>query len=62
MSIPAKWSAVFVVPKASGLTEESVIAHAKQSLTGYKVPKHVYIRKDLPQDERGEDPAAGVEG
>jgi len=45
--------AVFVVPKAPGLTEESVIAHAKESLTGYKVPKHVYIRKELPKTNVG---------
>lgn len=45
--------AVFVVPKGSGLTEESVIAHAKQSLTGYKVPRHVYIRKELPKTNVG---------
>jgi long-chain acyl-CoA synthetase len=45
--------AVFVVPKHSGLTEESVISHAKQALTGYKVPKHVYIRKDLPKTNVG---------
>jgi long-chain acyl-CoA synthetase len=45
--------ALFVVPKGPGLTEESVIAHAKQSLTGYKVPKHVYIRKDLPKTNVG---------
>jgi long-chain acyl-CoA synthetase len=45
--------AVFVVAKGPGLTEESVIAHAKQSLTGYKVPKHVYIRKELPKTNVG---------
>jgi long-chain acyl-CoA synthetase len=45
--------ALFVVAKGPGLTEESVIAHAKQSLTGYKVPKHVYIRKDLPKTNVG---------
>jgi len=45
--------ALFVVPKGPGLTAESVVAHAKQSLTGYKVPKHVYIRKDLPKTNVG---------
>jgi long-chain acyl-CoA synthetase len=45
--------AVFVVPKKPGLAEEDVIAHAKQSLTGYKVPKHVYIRKELPKTNVG---------
>ncbi|MEJ0036236.1 MAG: AMP-binding protein [Gammaproteobacteria bacterium] len=45
--------AVFVVPKKPGLTEQDVIAFAKQSLTGYKVPKHVYIRKELPKTNVG---------
>jgi long-chain acyl-CoA synthetase len=45
--------AVFVVPKVSTLTAEDVIAHAKQSLTGYKVPKHVYLRKELPKTNVG---------
>jgi long-chain acyl-CoA synthetase len=45
--------AVFVVPKKAGLTEQDVIAHAKQSLTGYKVPRHVYIRKELPKTNVG---------
>jgi long-chain acyl-CoA synthetase len=45
--------AVFVVAKRPGLTEQEVINFAKQSLTGYKVPKHVYIRKDLPKTNVG---------
>jgi long-chain acyl-CoA synthetase len=45
--------AVFVVPKKAGLTEQDVIAHAKQSLTGYKVPRHVYIRTELPKTNVG---------
>jgi len=45
--------AVFVVPKGSGLTEQDVIRFAKQSLTGYKVPKHVYLRKELPKTNVG---------
>jgi long-chain acyl-CoA synthetase len=45
--------AVFVVPRVPTLTAEEVIAHAKKSLTGYKVPKHVYMRKELPKTNVG---------
>jgi long-chain acyl-CoA synthetase len=45
--------AVFIVPKDPNLTAQQVIDHAKQSLTGYKVPKHVYFRKDLPKTNVG---------
>ena len=45
--------AVFVVRKDPTLTEQGVIDHAKQSLTGYKVPKHVYFRNELPKTNVG---------
>jgi long-chain acyl-CoA synthetase len=45
--------AVFVVAKDPSLTAEDVIAHARKSLTGYKVPKHVYLRKELPKTNVG---------
>ena len=45
--------AVFVVRKDPALTEEQVIAHAKESLTGYKAPKHVYFRSELPKSNVG---------
>ena len=45
--------AVFVVPKDPSLTAQDVIDHAKKSLTGYKVPKHVYLRKELPKTNVG---------
>src|SRR5688572_23360210 len=45
--------AVFVVPKDPNLTAQQVIDHAKQSLTGYKVPKHVHFRKELPKTNVG---------
>ena len=54
--------AVFVVPKVPTLTAEEVIAHAKKSLTGYKVPKHVYMRKELPKTNVGEDFEACAQG
>jgi long-chain acyl-CoA synthetase len=45
--------AVFVVRKSPDLTEQDVIEHAKRSLTGYKVPKHVYFRSELPKTNVG---------
>ena len=39
--------AVFVVRKDPSLTAETLIAYAHQSLTSYKVPKHVYFRTSL---------------
>jgi long-chain acyl-CoA synthetase len=45
--------AVFVVRKDPTLTANAIIEHAKQSLTGYKVPKHVYFRAELPKTNVG---------
>ena len=45
--------ALFVVRKDPALTETDVIAHARKSLAGYKVPKHVYFRNDLPKTNVG---------
>jgi long-chain acyl-CoA synthetase len=44
---------LFVVRKDPNLTAAQVIEHCKQSLTGYKVPKHVYFKKDLPKSNVG---------
>jgi long-chain acyl-CoA synthetase len=44
---------VFVVKKEAGLTEQDVIAHAKKSLTNYKVPKLVEFRTELPKTNVG---------
>jgi len=44
---------VFVVKKDSNLNEKDVIAHAKLSLTGYKVPKQVEFRTELPKTNVG---------
>lgn len=44
---------VFVVKKDPGLTAEEVIAHAKKSLTGYKVPKFVEFKSELPKTNVG---------
>jgi long-chain acyl-CoA synthetase len=45
--------AVFVAKKDPGLTAEALIAHCRLSLTGYKVPKHVYFRDSLPKTNVG---------
>ena len=44
---------VFIVKKDDSLTEEEVITHCRANLTGYKVPKHVEFRKDLPKTNVG---------
>ncbi|KRS22997.1 long-chain fatty acid--CoA ligase [Alishewanella sp. WH16-1] len=44
---------VFVVKKDQSLTEQEVIAHCKQHLTGYKVPKLVEFRSELPKTNVG---------
>ncbi|MEM5368810.1 AMP-binding protein [Paraburkholderia azotifigens] len=44
---------VFVVRRNPSLTEEQVIAHCRKNLTGYKVPKVVEFRDDLPQTNVG---------
>ncbi len=44
---------VFVVKKDPSLTESDVIAHARKSLTGYKVPKQVEFRTELPKTNVG---------
>lgn len=45
--------ALFVVKKDPNLTEQALIEHCKKGLTGYKVPKHVYFRNDLPKTNVG---------
>jgi long-chain acyl-CoA synthetase len=45
--------ALFVVKKDESLTEHDLIEHCRKALTGYKVPKHVYFKKDLPKTNVG---------
>jgi long-chain acyl-CoA synthetase len=45
--------ALFVVRKDPALTAEEVIAFCKRELTGYKVPKAVYFRRELPKTNVG---------
>ncbi|KMT65346.1 long-chain-fatty-acid--CoA ligase FadD [Catenovulum maritimum] len=44
---------LFVVKKDESLTEQELIAHCKTNLTGYKVPKSVEFRAELPKTNVG---------
>jgi long-chain acyl-CoA synthetase len=44
---------VFVVKKDPNLTEQDVLEHCKKDLTGYKRPKYVEFRADLPKTNVG---------
>lgn len=44
---------VFVVKKDPNLTEADVIEHCRERLTGYKVPKLVEFREELPKSNVG---------
>ena len=44
---------LFVVKKDPSLTEDELIAHCKHNLTGYKVPKQVEFRDELPKTNVG---------
>jgi long-chain acyl-CoA synthetase len=44
---------VFIVRKDPGLTAEQVKAHARENLTGYKQPRYVEFRTDLPKTNVG---------
>ena len=45
--------ALFVVKRDPELTAEELIAHCRIELTGYKVPKHIYFRAELPKSNVG---------
>lgn len=44
---------LFVVPRAPGLTREEILQHCRKHLTGYKVPKLIEFRDELPQTNVG---------
>ncbi len=44
---------IFVVKKDPNLTAEALVAHCRESMTGYKVPKHVEFRSELPKTNVG---------
>jgi long-chain acyl-CoA synthetase len=45
--------ALFAVRKEPSLTETDLIEHCRKDLTGYKVPKRVYFRDELPKTNVG---------
>jgi long-chain acyl-CoA synthetase len=45
--------ALFVVKKDPNLTAAALIAYCRSQLTGYKVPRHVYFRAELPKTNVG---------
>jgi long-chain acyl-CoA synthetase len=45
--------ALFAVKKDPSLTEAQLIDHCRKALTGYKVPKRVYFRDELPKTNVG---------
>jgi len=44
---------VFVVKKDTSLTEKELIAYCKENMTGYKVPKAIEWREELPKTNVG---------
>ena len=44
---------LFVVKKDPSLTEEELVSFARQELTGYKVPKNIEFRDELPKSNVG---------
>ncbi|HTV96821.1 MAG TPA: AMP-binding protein [Steroidobacteraceae bacterium] len=45
--------ALFVVKKDQNLTAAALIDYCRANLTGYKVPRHVYFRGELPKSNVG---------
>ena len=44
---------IVVVRKDETLTDDEIIAHCRQFLTGYKTPRHVVFRDTLPRTPIG---------
>lgn len=44
---------IFVVAKDPSLTQDELMAYCRENLTGYKRPKHIEFRKDLPKSNVG---------
>jgi long-chain acyl-CoA synthetase len=45
--------ALFVVKKDPALTAEAILEHCQKYLTGYKLPRHIYFRTELPKTNVG---------
>ena len=44
---------LFIIKKDVNLSEDDVKAYCRQNLTGYKMPKHIVFRDDLPKTNVG---------
>jgi long-chain acyl-CoA synthetase len=44
---------LYVVRKDESVTEESILEYCRKNLTGYKVPRTVEFRKELPKTNVG---------
>ncbi|SON50040.1 long-chain-fatty-acid--CoA ligase FadD [Vibrio tapetis] len=44
---------VYIVKRDPSLTKEEVIAHCREHLTGYKIPKKIEFREELPKSNVG---------
>jgi long-chain acyl-CoA synthetase len=44
---------IFVVPRDPSLTKEEILDYCRQNLTGYKMPRQVEFRKELPKSNVG---------
>jgi len=44
---------IYVVKKDKSLSKEELIQHCRENLTGYKVPKEIEFRKELPKTNVG---------
>ena len=49
---------LFVVKKDPALTAEALMKYCREHLTGYKCPRDVEFRTELPKTQRRQDPAA----
>jgi long-chain acyl-CoA synthetase len=52
-SVSGEVVALFVVRKDPHLTAAALIEHCRRELTGYKVPKQIYFRNELPKSNVG---------
>lgn len=43
----------YIVRGSNDLTEETILEHCREHLTGYKVPKHIEFRSELPKSNVG---------
>jgi long-chain acyl-CoA synthetase len=44
---------IYVVRKAPSLTQETLVAHCRENLTGYKLPREVVFLDELPKSNVG---------